>query len=170
MSNSPRAPKLWTLAAGAVVLAGLGYLYISSRTTEPSAQDEANIQTTNKRPGSRGERPQLRPTTRPVTEADIPTSPEEALSRPEVPVNQSMNELRQLFAAGQHAEVITKAEAVLDSAPDRHQVRAFLAMAHCSEGDAEQAQVEVEKLPDNRKFLVMTKCQSVGITLTAGRP
>jgi thioredoxin-like negative regulator of GroEL len=81
-----------------------------------------------------------------------------------------MNELRQLFAAGRHAEVIATAQALLDSDTERHQVRAYLAMAHCSNGDAERAQVEAEKLPDSRKSLVVTKCKSVGITLTVGRP
>lgn len=168
MSNS-RATKMWVLAAATVGLAGLGYLYTSSRPAQPPEQDDVNVQTINKRPGARRERPWLPPTTRPATGADIPASQEAALARPEVPINQSMNELRQLFAAGRHTEVIAQAQALVDSGMDRPQVRAYLAMAHCSNGDAEQAQAEIEKLPDSRKPLVVTKCKSEGITLTVGR-
>jgi hypothetical protein len=172
MSKSPRAEKRWVLAVAAVGLAGLGYLLVDtwSRSDKPSGQDGATVQTVNKRPGSRPARPRLQPTSRPATGADIPSTPEEARARPEVSINQSMNKLRQLFAAGQHTEVIATAEAILDSDADRHQVRAYLAMAHCSKGDAERAQVEVDRLPDNRKSMVGTKCKSVGITLRVGSP
>jgi hypothetical protein len=168
MSNSPRATKLWLAAAATVVLAGPAYLLYtsSSRSAEPSGQDEVDTPKNNKRPGSRRERPSFQPTSRPATEADIPSSQEEAKARPEVPVNKSMNELRQLFAAGQHTEVIAQAQALLDSGMERDQVRAYLAMAYCATGDAERAQVEAEKLPDSRKPLVETKCKNAGITLT----
>ena len=166
MSDSPRATKLWVLAAATAGLAGLGYLYTSSRPAEPSGQDDAKTQTINKRPGVQRERPWTPPTTRPATGADIPSSQEEARARPEVPINQSMNELRQLFAAGKHTEVIAQAQALIDTGMDRDQVRAYLAMANCSIGDAERAQVETDKLPDSRKPMVVTKCKSVGISLT----